>query len=199
VPDDDVIPRRVPRHWKKAARMAGGTGSAEEVARRLTLALAATLRESGGCPGLGAIGAGLAKSVRGESEWRIEEARLREELGDHSHIATALRIARTLAESRSGGLAGLSDTDVKQMLATEVLTRLTARNFFGRIRPGLAAVRFKSFEDAQSFERDCVAAMPMNSLAQRLLAHESGEGLVAPPSGQPVEGTAALLHKPIAG
>jgi hypothetical protein len=119
--------------------------------------------------------------------------------GEHAHTAIALGIARSLLASRPEGIAALEEESIKQLLATEVLKRLTSRNFFGRIRPGLVASRFKSFQEAQQFETECLNALPLNDLGRRLLAHESGDGLVAPSSGQEVEGTAALLHKPIAG
>lgn len=199
MPDDDVIPRRVPRRWRKAARLAAGAGAPDEIAPRVTKALAGTLRDAGGCPGLGELGAAVLRSARGQSDWSDEVARVRAAYETNTHTEIASAVGRALAESRTPELATMEEDEVRLLLATEFLKRLIARNLFGRIRALVIPSRFQSYEGAKRFEFECEAGAQLKNLARRLLAHESGKGLVAPPATSPSEGTEILLHKPIAG
>lgn len=168
--------------WRRPYRLAKGDASAALVASEATKALAATLRRTGGCPGLPALAAVVARAVRrpDDDAWRGEAERVVRSVGGHKHSRLAHEIAEGLIETDAARLVLLTDAAIGAEVATALLRRLALSYAFGPIQPVLIAERFGSAADAIAFEAECLASMNLEPIAAQLLRSPSGERLRAP-------------------
>ena len=182
MPDRDIMYSKLVPCWRRPYRLAKGDASAALVASEADKALAATLRRTGGCPGLPALAAVVARAVRrpGDDTWRGEAERVVRSVGGHKHSRLAQEVAEGLIEADVARLTQLTDDAIETEVAKAVLRRLALSYAFGPIQPVLIAERFGSAADAIAFEAECLASMNLEPIAAQLLRSPSGEKLRAP-------------------
>lgn len=196
MPDDDIIPKRVPRRWIASGRSLVGGASPPELAPSLARALSATLRDAGGCPGLPELGATLKSCAVNPEVWDEQSRAVVQAHAQHPHTVIAAEIAGALLETQSDVLTQASENEVTQRVAEEFVCSLIRRYLFSRLRNELVRERFANWKEEQAFEHEAIAHVPVADLARRLLARPDGVRLVAP-SAASKQSTAELLYKPI--
>lgn len=138
MPDLDIIDRNVPRGWRRPVRILLGEGTPQEVAYEAKIALARSLRENGGLPGLDRLEAILRQRMEGGLDphsahvlLTTYENRFRHE----RHVKVAAAATRRLLVKLDQG--PLSRGPLRLAVARAFLRQLLDHNMFGRIGPKL--------------------------------------------------------------
>jgi len=157
MPDQDRFEKSFASAWAKVLRLSnGGIASDAELSDASITALAHSLRQSGGCPGLQDIanvlhgfvqnrkvlpslsaagGSTLTKSF--DALRQIERAQ-----GGHRATKVAARIARSiLVQVSSQNDTHVSEPQLSQMLSEQTCLGLVEHHFFGRARAYLCGIR----------------------------------------------------------
>lgn len=196
MPDQDVIDRTLPHRWRRASRLARGGADAPTVALAANRALAATLRASGGCPGLPELSRGIvtcADAGPGGS-WVPQWDEIGRRAGSHKNTRIAHQVGYALLGS--GDLAA-TPSKAAERLALGLAARLVDHYFFSRIRPELVRTRFGNLAAEAEFESDCLQQLPLNKFASQLVRHPDGNSIRAPAQRMRRRGTKALLQEPV--
>jgi hypothetical protein len=197
MPDQDVIDRALPHRWRKASRLARGGADAPTVALAVNRALAATLRASGGCPGLAELSRGIVACAEASASgsWVPRWDEIGRRAGSHKNTRIAHQVGHALLGS--GDVASTTPGNAAEKLALGLASRLVDHYLFSRIRPELVRTRFGNLAAEGEFETDCLEQLPLNKLASQLVTHPDGNGIRAPARRMRRPGTKVLLQQPV--
>ena len=193
MPDFDYLPRRVGRHWNRAANAISGRNDPSVVSEHIEKAMAATLRATP--TGHLAI---LAEALTGRSDDRQEAVReavrslpLRWVKGDGSCFVDTARILAS--DDYLGG--SISDDDVVKLVSHMGLHRAVEQRCFapmeGRVVPGV----FAHFQAYRSYARACLDLVRTDYLADQVARGASA--IRAPRRRTRRKSTRELLYEPI--
>jgi hypothetical protein len=179
MPDDDRIPTSLTAPWKKVLRCLRSRGPAEEAADAVTSAVAATLRGVHGVPELPDIARFMQEAA---ASGTVGQSRVPGSAGARRHLPTdvAERAAAGFAATMRSELALVPPGTAALMLAKRVIAGLAYHYGLDRIGPLLAAEGVYSTRELQDLFREILASDQISTLAKRLLARPTGEGLRAP-------------------
>jgi len=167
--------------WRRPYRLAKGDAGAGVVAAEAEKALSATLRRTGGCPGIQELGRIVADAVRSDDQsWRGRADEVVRASGGIKHTRMAREVAEGVVEAQGAHLAGLSTEAIVEEFAVAVLRKMVLHYGFGPIQPALIAERFGSPSGVIAFEAECLAQMRLRPIAAKLLAGPRAERLRAP-------------------
>jgi hypothetical protein len=213
--DKDRFEKSIPSAWRKVFRLSkGGVASEAELGDACSTALAHSLRQLGGCPGLQDIGKVLQDFVRGREDFpllslvggstlaegfealrQIERAQ-----GGHRTTKVAVRAARSILVqlSRQNDLH-VSEAQLSQMVSERTCIELVNHHFFGRARAYLVGERFSTPGEAKAWEQAVKKAMTIaiQKLANRLWQDPSAARLRAPKRTVARRSTQDLLNDPL--
>jgi hypothetical protein len=215
MPDEDRFQRSIPSAWRKVFRLSkGGIASEAELGDACSTALAHSLRQGGGCPGLQEIGNVLQDFARGwenlpmlspaggstliegfEALRQIERAQ-----GGHRTTKVAVRAARTiLVQLCRQADPHISEAQLGQLLSERTCIELVDHHFFGRARAYLVGERFSTPGEAKAWEQAVKKAMTIaiQKLANRLWQDPSAARLRAPKRTVARRSTQDLLNDPL--
>jgi hypothetical protein len=188
MPDQDRFEKSIASAWRKILRLSsGGIASKAELSDACLTALAHSLRQSDGCPGLQDIADvlhgfvwdrkdfPLLLAASGSTLPRGFEALRQIEQGQGEHRATkvAARVARSiLVQLSRQNDPQVSEAQLSQMRSEQTCMGLVNHHFFGCIRAYLVGERFSTFHEARAWEQAVKKAMTtgMQKLATRLWA-----------------------------
>ncbi|MDQ6803899.1 MAG: hypothetical protein M3065_02775 [Actinomycetota bacterium] len=196
MPDNDLVPTRVARHWRRPFRAALEGVNAAEVGDEIRAATAAALRDAEGCPGI----AELARAARDTARsgdlggWDGATREFLDRNGRSLLAQTMLREAEGLLGSDREGLAIMGDRDVSRDVATGGLRRLVDERMWARGREVLLE-RYETFDDTRRFEVAANEQASLPELAERLLTRPDAAGLRAPDRRLRPRPTSSLLHE----
>ena len=180
---------------------AGGAASAVEMRRPILKALAKSLRDGGGLPGLVDLSTIVQQVCTGDLSTlaAIREVHsVERECGGHLHTRVAAEAVATLiVEVHQESTMIIEPTTT---VAERFLWRLADHHLFGRAGPYLVGQRFTDHEEALREENACKAALApdIRKMAERLVHDPTGKGLRAPSVRQSHRrSTASLLNEPI--
>ena len=200
MPDLDIIDRNVLRGWRRPVRVLLGEGSPEEVAYEAKIAIARSLRETGGLPGLDDLVAILRQRMAGELDPHSAHVRItayENRFGHERHAKIAAAAARRLlVKLNQGQVLGES---LPLAVAHAFIRELLEHNVFGRVGPNLGR-HFRGWEEAHRRAQECRSAFApdLERLAQQLVANPGAADLRAPPAPRGFRrSTADQLHQPI--
>ena len=179
MPDDDRIPTSLTAPWKKVLRCLRSRRPAEETTDAVTTAMAATLRDVHGVPGLPDIALRMQEAA---ASGTVEQSRVPGSADARRHVPTdvAERAAAGFAATMRSELALVSPGTAALMLSRRVVAGLAYHYGLDRIGPLLAAEGVYSTRELQDLFREVLASDQISKLAKRLLARPTGEGLRAP-------------------
>ena len=202
MPDLDIIERAAKRGWHGATRMyAGGLASADEMRGPILKALAKSLRDGGGLPGLVDLSTVVQQVCTGDLSAlaAIREVRTVErKFGGHLHTRVAAEAVNTLIVEVLQNSTTIIEPATA--VAERFLTRLVDHHLFGRARPYLVGQRFADHGDALQEENACKAALApyVRKLAAGLVRDPTGKSMCAPSVRRSHRRpTAELLNEPI--
>ena len=202
MPDLDIIERAAKRGWGGATRMyAGGLASADEMRGPILKALAKSLRDAGGLPGLNDLSMIVGRVCNGDLSARAAFTEMRtveREYGGHLHTKVAAEAVCTLIVELSQDSTMFIEPATA--VAERFLTRLVDHHLFGRARPFLVGQRFADYGDALQEENACRSALAphVRKLAAGLVRDPTGKSLRAPSVQRSHHRpTAELLNEPI--
>jgi hypothetical protein len=194
MPDDDRIPKTLTGPWKKVLRCLRNRRPADETADAVTTALAATIR---GVPGLPDIALRMQEVAANET---VGGSRVPASEDARRHVPTdvAERAAAGVAATMRSELALVSPGTAALMLAKRVVAGLAYHYGLDRIGPLLAAEGVYRTSELQDLFSEILASDQISTLAKRLVARPTGEGLRAPDrqrrTRRPLED---IIHMPI--
>jgi hypothetical protein len=179
MPDDDRIPTSLTAPWKRVLRYLRGQRPVEETADAVASAMAATLRNVHGVPGLPEIAHRMQEAAAGGT---AGHSRVPGSADARRHVPTdvAERAAAGFAATMSSELALVSPAAAALMLARRVIAGLAYHYGLDRIGPLLAAEGVYSTHELQDLFSEILASDQVSKLAKRLIARPTGEGLRAP-------------------
>jgi hypothetical protein len=192
VPDMDVLRLGFGGSWRKPARLTKSGAVPSTVAHHLSDALAQTVRQKGGCPGLNDLldAAGTRQGLWDQPDSRLQAA----ELSENDHVRMAADVLRSRL---AAGKPVDADPAAKERAGQEVVTRFLDHYFFGRLPKWVGKEPFADLSDLQRFRADCLREMDLPGLARRLIRHEDGKGFARPPRRLEKLTTRGMLHRPI--
>jgi hypothetical protein len=179
MPDDDRIPTSLTAPWKKVLRCLRSRRPAEETTDAVAAAMAATLRDVHGVPGLPDIALRMQEAA---ARGAAGQSRVPGSADARCHVPTdvAERAAAGFAATMRSELALVSPGTATLLLAKRVVAGLAYHYGLDRIGPLLAAEGVYSTRELQDLFREVLASDQISKLAKRLLARPTGEGLRAP-------------------
>jgi hypothetical protein len=186
--DQDFWPRSVPGEWKKVGRAIAGATSEDVIARFRQQALAASLRQNGGCRLFEEIADALETNLYGSPErWQSAVDDIRRRSGFDVHTRCALDAAMALRERPDALLFAGSD-ELRQQLAERTVVRLSRRYEDTAVRrvTGEAPTMPPTLDDES-----------VRYFARALRERPDGAGIKAPRRQRKRAGTAALLRRVI--
>jgi hypothetical protein len=160
-------------------------------------AIAATLREGGGCPRLPEVLALFQRTLHGSdlSKWEKASGDVRAE--DLSgHLDLLIEAGNKLLQVE-GILEDFSEDETAIRLVEEFLVCSIDSYLFGRIRNALMKERFTTVSEFEDFRRAVLDDIDLTELARRLLRQPDGAKVRAPARSRK-DATVILLHEPIA-
>lgn len=196
MPDNDIVPRRLGRHWTRAFRAALHGVNAAEVGDEIRAAVAAALRDAHGCPDVDRLARG-ARDAAVYGDWGAWERVVQSFLianGRSAVSLTMVREAEGLLASDRDGLALMSDQQASLTVAEGGLRRWVDERMWGRGHD-LLLERFVEFDAVRQFELAATAQASLPELAERLLARPDGDGLRAPQRKVRPRPTSVLLDE----
>jgi len=196
MPDNDLVPRRLLRPWRQPFRAALEGDKAAEVGDEVRLALAAALRDNGGCPGLEQLGrAARYVAVFGDlPAWEQASRRFLDLNGRGVLAQIMVREGDALLGGHVDELRAMRDQEACQRLAIGGLERWVDERMWGRARD-LLLEQYEDFSRTRAFERAATAHASIEEIADRLLAHPTGDGLRAPNRAVKARETVSLLYE----
>jgi hypothetical protein len=212
MPDQDRFERGFAPGWGKVYRLAkGGITTEAELSDACITALAYSLRQSAGCPGLqdivnvlqGFVGSqGVPPLLSVTSGPTLTEAfealrRIERQQGGHRTTKVAVRAAMSIVVQLSRqSNSHDSKATLGQMLSEQTCLGLVDHHFFGRARAYLVGERFSSFHEARAWEQTVKKAMStgMSKLAARLWENPAAAHLRAPKRAVPRRSTRDILN-----
>ncbi len=181
MPDNDIVPRRLGRHWTRPFRAVVDGVSAAEVGDEIRAAAAAALRDASGCQDLDRLGR-AARDVAVYGDWAAWERTVQTFLITNGRSAVSLTMVREaegLLASDRDRLALTSDREVSTAVVEGGLRRWVNERMWGRNRD-LLFERFGDVQDIRRFEVAATDQASLGELAARLLARPDAVGLRAP-------------------
>jgi hypothetical protein len=196
MPDDDRIPRSLTAPWQRVLRCLRGRRPTEETAAVVTIALAATLRDVHGVPDLPVIAIRMQEAA---ATGTVLQSRVPGSTDARRHVPTdvAERAAAGFAATMRSELALVSRHQAALLLARRVVAGLAYHYGFDRIGPLLAADGVYSTRELQDLFAEILASDQVSTLAKRLLARPTGEGLRAPARHRVRRSLKDLINTPI--
>ncbi|PTL58603.1 hypothetical protein [Paraconexibacter algicola] len=196
VPDNDLVPRLLPRHWRRPFQAALDRASAAEVGDEIRAATAAALRDAGGCPELEQLAyAARYVAVFGDlPAWEQAQRRFLDINGRNVLSQTMAREAEHLLARDRDGLAAMSDGEACRQITEGGLSRWVDERMWGRGRD-LLLEQYGDFDEARRFEAAANAHASLDELADRLLRKPDGDGLRAPDRKIRPRDTQSLLYE----
>lgn len=179
MPDDDRIPRRMTAAWLKVMRCLRNRRPTAETADAVTIALAATLRDVHGVPGLPEIAARMQEAA---ASGAVIQSRVPGSGDARLHVPTdvAERAAAGFAATMRSELALVSPAQASLLLARRVIANLAYHYGLDRIGPLLAADGVYSTRELQDLFTEILASEQVSKLTKRWLSRPDGVGLRAP-------------------
>jgi hypothetical protein len=195
MPDKDLFQRTFAPGWRRVYRMAdGGKSSDIEIGAACVRALAKSLRESKGCPGLNEI-AEIVSNVELEQKNQplfaagsvlnlsrpLEEIRQVElKYEEHRVTKVAARTARAFLAKESENVK--RNMALKQELAERICLDLVDHHLFGRGRNYFVQHRFGTFTQEREWEHSIKDHMKasISKLAAKLVKNPNATGIRAP-------------------
>jgi hypothetical protein len=150
VPDMDVLRLGFGGSWRKPARLTKSGAVPSTVAHHLSDALAQTVRQKGGCPGLNDLldAAGTRQGLWDQPDSRLQAA----ELSENDHVRMAADVLRSRL---AAGKPVDADPAAKERAGQEIVTRFLDHYFFGRLPKWVGKEPFADLSDLQRFRADC--------------------------------------------
>jgi hypothetical protein len=198
MPDDDRIPKTLTAPWKKVLRCLRNRRPADETTDAVATALAATLRGVHGVPGLPDIALRMQEVAANEA---VGVSRVSASADARRHVPTdvAERAAAGFAATMRSELALVSPGTAALMLAKRVIAGLAYHYGLDRIGPLIAAEGVYGTRELQDLFSEILSSDQISTLAKRLVARPTGQGLRAPdrqrPTRRPLED---IINMPIA-
>jgi hypothetical protein len=192
VPDMDVLRLGFRGPWRKPARLTKSGAARSTVAHHLSDALAQTVRQKGGCPGLNDLldAAGTNQGLWDQPDSRLQAA----ELSENDHVRMAADVLRSRL---AAGKPVDADPASVERAVQEIVTRFFDHYFFGRLPTWVGKGPFAGLNDLQRFRAACLSEIDLPGLARRLIRHEDGKGFARPPRRLEKWTTRGMLHRPI--
>jgi hypothetical protein len=196
MPDNDIVPRILNRHWYRPFQAALDGMPAADVGDEIRSAVAAALRDAGGCLGLEQlVYAARSAAVFGDLVgWERERKKFEDKNGRNV-------LARTMAneaENRLGvdrdGLAAMRDEEACRVIAEAGLERWVDERMWGRGRD-LLLEQYGTYDESRRFELAATEHASLPEMAERLLKRPDATGLRAPGRKLARRPTASLLHE----
>lgn len=198
MPDDDRIPQRMTAGWLKVERCLRSRRPTAETEDAVTSALAATLRDVHGVPGLPEIAARMREAA---ASGTVIQSRVPGSGGARRHVPTdvAERAAAGFAATMRSELALVSPTQATLLLAKRVIANLAYHYGLDRIGPLLAADGVYGTRELQDLFADILDSDQVSKLTKRWLARPDGVGLRAPARQRRVRKSLEdLINTPVA-
>lgn len=179
MPDDDRIPRRMTAAWLKVMRCLRSGRPTAEAADAVASALAATLRDVHGVPGLPEIAVRMQEAAVSGA---VIESRVPGSGDARRHVPTdvAERAAAGFAATMRSELALVSPAQATLLLGRRVIANLAYHYGLDRIGLLLAADGVYSTRELQDLFTEILASDQVSKLTKRWLARPDGVGLRAP-------------------
>lgn len=179
MPDDDRIPKSLTAPWKKVLRHLRSRRPADETTDAVAAAMAATLRDVHGVPGLPDIARHMQEAA---ATGAVAQSHVPGSADARRHLPTdvAERAAAGFAATMHAELALVSPGAAAMMLAKRVIEGLAYHYGLDRIGPLLAAEGACTTRELQDLFSEILASDQISKLAKCLLARPTGEGLRAP-------------------
>ena len=215
MPDKDRFEKSIPSAWRKVIRLSkGGIASEAELGDACSMALAHSLRQAGGCPGLQDIGKVLQDFVRGREDLPLLSSvggstvaegfealrQIERAQGGHRTTKVAVRAARSvLVHLNRQNDPHVSEAQLGQMISERTCIELVNHHFFGRARAYLVGERFSTSHEARAWEQAVKKTMSIGiqKLAARLWQDPSAARLRAPKRTVARRPTRDLLNDPL--
>lgn len=200
MPDRDWYTLNVARNWRGAARRVEEGTSLPRVGDLALRALARTLRETGGVPGLDDF-AGIVREYAAGRKTILEAFSA---LRQANLLAGGSQLTQFAKQAAESTIMAIDRHEAKGDPTHEIRCRFIECAFegllFGPARWRWIPSRFGTYKEAHDWQLQCVAFMAprIGKLAQALVRHPSGAGLRAPSRVSPQERTADLLYQPVA-
>jgi hypothetical protein len=196
VPDNDLVPRLLPRHWHRPFQAALDGVSAAEVGDEIRAATAAALRDADGCPGLEQmVYVARYAAVFGDlPAWEQAHRRFLDINGRNVLSQTMAREAEHLLAGDRDVLAAMTDEEACRQVAGGGLGRWVDERMWGRGRD-LLLEQYGTFDEARRFEIAANSHASLHELAERLLRNPDGNGLRAPDRKVRPRDTQSLLYE----
>lgn len=198
MPDDDRIPQRMTAGWLKVMRCLRSRRPTAETEDAVTSALAATLRDVHGVPGLPEIAARMREAA---ASGTVIQSRVPGSGGARRHVPTdvAERAAAGFAATMRSKLALVPPTQATLLLAKRVIANLAYHYGLDRIGPLLAADGVYGTRELQDLFADILDSDQVSKLTKRWLARPDGVGLRAPARQRRVRKSLEdLINTPVA-
>jgi hypothetical protein len=215
MPDQDRFEKSFVSTWRKVLRLSkGGIASEAELGDACSTALAQSLHQSGGCPGLHEMANVLRGFIRNQEDLPLLSAtgcstrikafealrQIEREQGGHRTTKVAARVARSiLVQVSKQNAPHVSEAQLGQMLSEETCFGLVDHHFFGRARAHLVGERFSTFHEARVWEQAVKKTMSIGiqKLAASLWQEPSAARLWAPKRSVARRSTRDLLNDPL--
>src|ERR1035437_1019503 len=196
MPDDDRFPQYLSPSWKKVLRCLQRRRPADNAADAVASAIAATIRDVRGVPGLPAI---VARMQEDAAAGAAVQSRLPGSAQTRSHVPTdvAERAAAGFAATMQSELALVSPTHAAMLLARRVVEGLAYHYGLDRIAPLLAAGGVYSTRELRDLFSEILASDQISKLAKSLLMKPTGKGLRAPARRRARRPLNELINTPI--
>ncbi len=201
MPDGDVLGCKLLRRWLRPGRLYADSASTQDVAAAASSALAGSLREAGGVPGLGDMAGVVERVASGQLPHldALNELRtIERDAQMHRHTRVAVRAVEQLLVELVRGATVPSDPI--QAVAERACQALVTHFLFGPLTPRLVGEPFAVSAKAGERERACADALQPDiaSMARKLAAEPTANHLRRPRSSTALRrSTADLLREPI--
>jgi hypothetical protein len=198
MPDLDIVERKLPPEWRRAYKLIKGSHELEAVAEEILKALARTLRDRGGAPGLEESAQALYRHDRGFLDDRSLVA-FAAKLEQEQETANGKVLALSVMDQNVSGPDGFLRGAPNMRLAKRFLVRLVERCLFAQQRDYLVGKRFTSRAQAVETETRLLGLMEsgLSKIASQLAEDSSAKNLRAPRSAQRKKSTRELLDQPL--
>lgn len=195
MPDNDRFPRAVRAPWKDAQRLAFALDTPLRVGDRSAKAIAAVLRQDGGCSGIRE----LAMTVReaalyGPGLLRNQADEFVDRAGGRGLARSIRAEAQLMLSTQPGELQRMSTEQVAHELTVRGLRRFAEAEMWSRGRDTLIDV-LGSMDRVHDYEQRCLDATPLDGLARSIL---TGGRVRAPKRRAPAVATEDLLNEDFA-
>ena len=194
MPDNDIVPRGIPKAWKKAAELAVGGKEPQLVADECGRALAAELREAQCANAVFELSGRLDEAILlGRPEIYANAAALfLDSLGASPLSSAVVAEGNRLLETPEG-----SGRPIAEVLLAGALRRLGEASLFGS-EAMLKRMHKKaglSLEELDSYSKSILDAVPVQDLVDRLVRSPDGE--IRAPTRRATATTEEMLNEPI--